>query len=237
MLRADTRFESGSASTGGGGNGLSGEPVADWGVQAAAGTFADVSRGTVAVTRMLMGNTLFFDLPALAGPLAGARHHVCLRTQSTANGVTVEQRQVRVLAQPDGNLAVAMLAAPTVSAPAAGGTVSDAGFTVDFTPPADATFLVLSLRSDSGGELREWTVLLPGTARSFAFRRLPPDVAQVLAPGRTWDLALTAHRVVSGPLLEQNDPYTTVLANFVSLGPAGLGVDAIARTAFTVSTP
>ncbi len=214
-----------------------GNLVADWGLQNASGTVADVARGTVGVALNLFSGSLTFDLPPLTGELAGARHRVCLRAAATSGGVSVEQRQAFTLTTLTTNAAAPQLAVPTLTSPAPGSLVSADGFSVEFTPPDDADFVVVRLASDSGGELREWTALLPPTARSFTFRRLPVEVAQVLASGRTWQLQVKAFRALNGPLGQQDRPYQTVISTFVSLGAAELGVDSLASLSISVSTP
>jgi len=218
---------------------LLGSMVADWGTEGASGTIADVARGTVDVTLEPAYEAWRLMLPALDGPFAGGRHHVCLRGVNTTGGVTVEQRQAITFTTRDTALYAPLLEVPVVASPVPDEVVDPNGFTVNFTAPAGATFLVLELASDVAGERREWAALLPASATSFRFRLLPSQVPQVLVPGRTWQLSLTAFRVARGPLLEQPEPepYKSILANYVSIGPGDLGVDALARVAFTVHTP
>lgn len=211
--------------------------VADWGVEHAGKTIADVARGTIPVETRLIGSTLTLTLPALSGVLAGGRHLVCVRGAATLAGTTVEQRQVIPLAQPAGNPAAAMLAVPALQTPASGEVVSADGFTVTYAPPADATFVTVRLHSDTPAELREWTAVLPATMSGFTFRKLPPEAAAVLAAGRQWQLDVTAFRVTYGPIAQEADLYNSVIANLFTLGPADLGVDAISRVSISVSTP
>jgi len=236
LSRRDTDFTAVIASGGPPSIGV-GTLTADWGAENAAGTIADVARGTIPVGTRFTGGALTFTLPALSGVFAGGRHLVCVHGSETVAGVTREQRQVIPLTQPNGNVAGRLLGVPELRQPAPGAVVDPEGFTVEYTLPADATFALVRLRSDGIGELREWTALLPATASSFTFRRLPGEAAAVLAPGLTWRLEVTAYRVLYGPLALEPDIYTSVLANFVTLGPADLGVDALSRISITVTTP
>jgi hypothetical protein len=211
--------------------------TADFGAQSPAGTIADVARQSVEVTTTLMGGPLRFRLPARAGIFANTRYHVCVRSDDTRAGITVAQRSTIQLTTTTGNPAAPVLALPGLSQPSPGATVSAAGFTAEFTAPSDAHFVVVRLSSDTGSEQREWTALLPATATSFTFRRLPSEVAQVLAGGRTWQLSVTVFRAVHEPLGSQPEPYKTVVANYVSLGPAELGVDALSRVSLSLTTP
>lgn len=210
--------------------------VADWGAENSAGTIADVARGTIPVGTRFMGGHLTFDLPGLNGVLAGGRHHMCVRGAESVGGATIEQRQVIPLTQTLGNAAAPLLAVPTLLEPAPGAVVSADGFRVGFTPPADATFVMVRLIRDDPGELREWTALLPATTTSFSFRRLPPEATPVLAAGLAWRLEVTAFRVTYGPFALEPDLYSTVISNVVTLGLGGLGVDALSRVSIPITT-
>ncbi|MEZ5964124.1 MAG: hypothetical protein R3F56_09790 [Planctomycetota bacterium] len=233
LLRLDTEF---TASPGGGRDPRIGVWLADWGVRHTSGTIADVARGTIPVTVRLMGGTLTFDLPALGAVPGMAQHVVCVHGRAAVGGAQIEQRQVITVERTSANVAGAMLSVPELLEPVAGQTVSADGFTVAFTPPSDATFVVVSLRNDGAGELREWTAVLPRHVTSFAFRRLPTEAAAVLAPGLDWQLEVTAFRVNFGPVVLEPDLYATVLANYVTLGPADLGVDAISKISIPLRT-
>lgn len=235
LLPCDTTFS--ALSVGGGRDPRIAGLVADWGAANARGSIADAARGTVPVETMLMGSTVRVDLPALAGVLAGGSHFVCIRGAADVGDLSLEQRQVVALRQVNGNTAAPMLAVPALLEPGLGATVSPDGFAVSFTLPADASFATLRLVSERSDELREWRVLLPPYVTTFSFRRLPPEAAAVLEAGRTWRLELTAYRVTHDPLFGAPDIYTTVISNFVTLGPAGLGVDAIARVSISLVTP
>jgi hypothetical protein len=203
----------------------------DWGARGPGGTVADVARSLGGTSLLIAGADAGFRLPSAAGGPV-----LCLSGRATAAGVDVEQRSVVEFAAGSELQARPLLGVPVIHSPAPGATVAAGGFSVQFGCPPEATYVQVLLRSDDGTDLRQWQVLAFGTVTRFEFRELPAEAAAILAPGRTWQLTVSAHRVADGPLPQQGNPFNSVIANFASLRPGALGVDAIASATITVST-
>jgi hypothetical protein len=197
------------------------------------GRLLDVARDVDGVVRS--GPTLQLRLPRLAGRLAGARWHAALVGRATAGSVEYAQRTWIPFASTQSR-EIHLLPLPQVLAPAPDATVPASGFTVRWVTPKNALYMLIELRTDQNGNARDWTAVVPGYLDSFTFRRLPAGNPQVLEPGRTWRLRVSAMRVGSGFIGEFAVGYQAMLGNYVGLHESEREVDAISSTEFTVTT-
>ncbi len=182
------------------------------------------------------GSDLVCTLPALTGSLAGHRWRVLLRGAATQGGATIEQRTLNALRGDAGDAGVAMLAPPTLLAPAAGATVPATGFVVQFELPAGCMFARLDVVSVQGGEQLAWRVYIPPEATSFEFVQLPPEAASPLVAGRSYSLTLSAYRADTGRLTVSDDAFRDVTTFLQSVGPAEFDCVAVSSRSITVTT-
>ena len=204
----------------------------DLALQRSNGTVVDVVR-ELAGNHAANGADLTFSLPALGGQLAGANWLALVRGSASNAGVTIEQK---LLCRLGGTtVAPAMLAPPTITEPAAGGTVAASGFTVRFALPPGCLFARLDLVHDVGSERNSWRICLPPDATEFAFVTLPQQAVTPLVIGRTYTLTLTAYRADDSELLLSQYPYWSYSTFLQSLSPVEAGVVAVASRSIQVT--
>lgn len=197
------------------------------------------------VVEVLRGNTgsllnagqhLAINLPTLTGDLAGAKHLLAVRGESTVSNVTTEQRTFAVL---DGATipTVPFLTPPSITSPSPNGFVPATGFEVQFTVPTGAAYSLVKLRQEvveSGvNVVRDWTALVPPDQTSFRFRTLPDGATSPLIAG-TYTLSVTAARISSGRLTELDFPYERIASRWIGISLAEREVDALSKTSITV---
>ncbi|MBM4060605.1 MAG: hypothetical protein FJ265_05850 [Planctomycetes bacterium] len=200
------------------------------------GRAIDVVRG-VGGNHLAVGTDLRLDLPELAGELAGHRWCAVLQGSAVAGGATLAQRTLVRLPGSGAAAATPMLPVPAIVAPAAGAFVAASGFTVEYTLPAGALYATIELRSEAGGELYLWDVVLPPSATSFAFKVLPPEAVTPLVAGRSYTLTVSACRTLAGPMVgkTQVEAYRELTSFLQSLGALERGVDAVSSRTITVT--
>lgn len=202
------------------------------------GLILDIARGIGGTSLTSSGSAdLALRLPPL--PTALSHYLVGVGGRAVVGGATITQQ---IYGEIDG-VAVptrAMMPVPAVNTPAVSAVVPSTGFTVDFILPGTCHYGVLTLRSETATEVRDWTVLLPFDTASFTFRELPDDVAKVLVPGLTWKLSLTCGRVDEGalvhPSLTKSQTLHRSLANWVGMPEAVRKVRAFSSVSFDVTT-
>jgi len=210
----------------------------DWAIEFADRKLVDVVRA-VDGNMIASGDDLQFLLPALGGQLSGARHLVALGGRQTSGSgsaaVTVEQRTFIPFEGQAGPV-VRFLVVPDILSPAPGAVVSGTILTVQFTVPISTIYTLVELRAVAPGEERVWKAVLPASFDSYTFRELPPQVAQPLVPGLTYQLKVTAARIETGVLSEVTDAYRKILQNWVGIGISEREVNALSSTEITIST-
>jgi hypothetical protein len=194
----------------------------------------DVVRG-INGNHAAAGTDLQLTLPALSGSLAAHRWRVLVQGEATNSGVTIKQRSLLSLGGVAPEATRSMLAPPTISAPTAGGTVAASGFTVQYTVPSGTLYATIELRSEAGGELHLWDVVLPPTATSFAFQVLPTQATTPLIAGKTYSLTVAAYRATTGLLADYDFKYEKLGGYLQSIGVVERGVDAVSSRTIQVT--
>jgi hypothetical protein len=200
--------------------------VADLGVLLAGGEVIDVARELGANVRAA-AEDLVVELPALAGPAAGAQHLAMLHGAVRDQGADLEQWSLVRFGGPSA-AAQPLLMVPVVGSPAPGATLPVAGFEVRYTLPADALWGTIVLRSAAGEPLRRWEAVVSPLRDAQRIRQMPSGPA-VLAAG-SYTLEVTAYRATpaSAPGVVDGR-YQGVIARYVGLGLSAYGVAAVSR--------
>lgn len=206
----------------------------DLALQRPNGQGVDVVRGLGGNHRGV-GTDLEFDLPALAGELAGHRWVALLRGTAAVGAATVAQASLLRLGS--GAPRQPFLPVPEIAAPDPGAIVDLEGFRVDFALPADALYGTVELRSQTAGELLLWQAYVPPDATSFEFVKLPSKAETPLLAGRSYTLTVTAYRARSGPFVGVEKPYRRFTGYLQTIGEIERGVDAYAARSIPLSTP
>ena len=207
----------------------------DLAVQQPSGLVADVARdiaGNVAAN----GSGLTFTLPALTGPFEGCAWLIAL-SASTSDATTSLSQRLMLRFTASTAESYPMLAAPTIASPLDGGTVAAAGFTAQFTAPADADYVEIELRSD-GVHTRVWTAVVPASTTEFAFVDLPTEAATPLEAGLTYTMTVRAWRADTGPFvtLANPYPYSDMPTHWFSIAAGERGIRAGSARSITITT-
>lgn len=178
------------------------------------------------------GQDAVLRLPPLS-PFSSSFHWLAvIGGQTDVGGVVRTQRAVFALDGTDGP-ANPQLALPEIVTPLHGQQVGVAGFEVRFVAPQGTLYVLLHLRGESAGELRDWKAIVQPELGSFTFRRLPSGPA-VLAPG-DYTLEVTAVRIGDGPVHQQFFPaYQAAASRLVGIGAWERRLDALASVRIAV---
>lgn len=175
------------------------------------------------------GQDLQIRLPALAGPLAG---HQWLCAVGTVDGAPAQRALLRFDAS--ATASTAMLALPTITAPANAASVPASGFDLQFALPTGALYATIELRSD-GTDTLAWTAVVPNDRTSFAFVPFPAEAKPLLVAGRDYTLTLTAWRADEGLAVQSDDPYRDLATFWFSIDPWQRGVRAASSRSITIT--
>lgn len=209
------------------------------GLQQPSGRVVDVARGIGGNHAQPIGTgDLRFDLPALTGDLADHRWLLVLHGTAVDGGDALGYDALLTLPRAADGLPAADFRFPQfpdVQAPTAGAHVPVGGFTVQYTLPADALYGTIELRREVAGELRSWHVVVPPTTTEFTFVTLPPEIASSPLQSGDYELTVSAHRALGGPLVGSPTAYIDLTSYWYSIGTVERGVDAVTRRTFTIT--
>ncbi|MEO0477863.1 MAG: hypothetical protein AAF196_00135 [Planctomycetota bacterium] len=168
-------------------------------------------------------------VPAAQGAFAAATPIGFLEVADDAS--SVRRRQVSVFTR-GPEVDAPLLPVPTINSPSDGDTVTEAGFDVEFSLPADVLYGRVSLVRDDG--LVEWSALVPPGSTSVRFDPLSDD--EVILEAGNYELKVEATRVAGdSPHLAQSlEPYQSFVGRQLSLGSAESLVTARSSIAFDI---
>ncbi|MCK5942926.1 MAG: carboxypeptidase regulatory-like domain-containing protein [Planctomycetes bacterium] len=135
-----------------------------------------------------VGSDLQFGLP----PLAAGELWLAMLGGSTSSGGVTSSHHAMIDLAATTTTGFVFQPFPTLTGPAPGATVPAAGFEVQFSLPAGCLGGAIELRSESGGELYLWDVLVRSDQPDFTFVTLPVEAETPLVAGRTYTLTVTA---------------------------------------------
>lgn len=197
------------------------------------GLVVDLVRDVGGASIAVVGDDATLMLPGV--PAGLDRYEVVFGGSTASAGATISQHvmtRLDGLSVPD----VPMLPVPVVTSHTPGATVSSTGFTINFSIPQESHYVVLNLRSETPGDVRDWTVVVPWENDRFTFHEMPVEVPPLLVPGRTWTLTVSCARIDGGflrdPTLTKSETYTRIQSNWVGLGEAAREVSAISSVSF-----
>ncbi len=197
----------------------------------------------VDLARMVSGNItpagddVSVSLPTL--PPGLTRYWLALGGSTSSAGAAVEQRSI-VSFVDAANQGAGFLPLPLLSGITSGDAVPATGFSFGLTLPAQASYAIVQLRSDTGSDVKDWTAVLPWDATGYSFREFQAGVPAVLEAGRSWTLKVTCVRA-SSPLLlgavpSQFSTYQKILTHWVGLKEADRGVDALSSVSISLTS-
>jgi len=182
------------------------------------------------------GADITLTLPPLTGSIADHGWLAMIGGSATVASGTITQKCMLRFSGTAVASAARLLPAPTILAPAPGAVVSSSGFTVQFSLPPDTQYATLELRSQSGGELLLWDVVIPPSDSVFSFVLLPPEAETPLRSGKSYTLKLSAYAASGGPLINSDDAYRDLTTFLQSVGAAERGVDAVSTRSVQITS-